>query len=85
MNQKSSLREVPQLVSQVLIPDKWNKVGMALWRATGGSSEGLDLFDVWSAKCPRYDAAYTAAKWDGYEKCPPMCISLMVSGDFTRW
>ena len=51
--------------------EEWNNVGMALWRTTGGSDEGLDLFDGWSAKCPRYDAAYTAAKWDGYERCPP--------------
>jgi hypothetical protein len=47
---------------------------MALWRTTGGSDDGLDLFDSWSAKCPRYDASYTAAKWDGYERCPPTDI-----------
>ena len=51
---------------------KWNNIGMALWRATDGSGEGLDLFDSWSQTWPcGYDAAYTAARWDGYETCPP--------------
>ena len=62
---------------------KWNNIGMALWRATDGSGEGLDLFDSWSQTWPGgYDAAYTAARWDGYEKCPPTEIG---AGASSTW
>lgn len=49
----------------------WNRVCMSVFRATGGSDEGRDMADRWSQQSPHYDAAYTAAKWDGYRGCPP--------------
>jgi hypothetical protein len=51
--------------------EEWNRVGMALWAATNGSDEGLVLFDRWSQKSGKYDAADTAVKWDAYDSCPP--------------
>jgi hypothetical protein len=28
--------------------DDWNRVGMAVWRATGGAEPGFAAFDMWS-------------------------------------
>jgi hypothetical protein len=49
----------------------WNNIGMAAWRATGGSPAGFTAFDAWSRKSPKYDRDITAAKWDAYFKSPP--------------
>ena len=49
----------------------WNRVGMATWRATGGSAEGFEAFKKWSAKSRKYDAAQTVARWKHYFKWPP--------------
>lgn len=51
----------------------WNRIGMALWAATGGSAEGLALFQKWSAKA--YDRPATvAARWRHYAKYPPTSL-----------
>src|SRR5262249_13771842 len=49
----------------------WNRVGMATFRATGGSADGFRAFDAWSAKWPHYDAAYTRNRWETYRRTPP--------------
>jgi hypothetical protein len=52
--------------------DTWNELGMALWRATGGSPEGLELFDRLSAKSPLYGVKITPAqKWANLDASPP--------------
>jgi hypothetical protein len=51
--------------------ENWNKIGMAIWRATDGSDEGLTIFDSFSQKSSKYDAAETLARWNGYFACPP--------------
>jgi RecA-family ATPase len=54
--------------------DGWNSTGMAIWRATGGGGAGFALFDRWSQKSPKYDAANTAKKWAQYFRSPPSSI-----------
>jgi hypothetical protein len=49
----------------------WNRVGMATFRATGGSADGFRAFDAWSAKWPAYDAGYTRNRWETYRRSPP--------------
>jgi hypothetical protein len=49
----------------------WNRYGMALWRATGGSQDGFRLFDEWSKKSAKYDADETEGKWENYDHSPP--------------
>jgi Bifunctional DNA primase/polymerase, N-terminal/Primase C terminal 2 (PriCT-2) len=49
----------------------WNRVGMATFRATGGSADGFRIFDAWAAKWPHYDAAYTRNRWETYRRSPP--------------
>jgi hypothetical protein len=52
--------------------DNWNRIGMALWGATGGSDEGLELFQNWSAKnVETYDEDNTRKEWQGYCRSPP--------------
>jgi hypothetical protein len=51
--------------------EEWNRIGMAVFSATGGSAAGFAIFDKWSQKFPGYNADDTAAKWEWLEKCPP--------------
>jgi hypothetical protein len=52
----------------------WNRVGMAGWRATGGSSAGWEAWNAWSARNTAYDPDATRARWDHYAKSPPTSI-----------
>jgi hypothetical protein len=50
----------------------WNRIGMALWRSTGGSDEGFELFDRWSAKdAEQYNEEDTRKRWQAYFGSPP--------------
>lgn len=51
--------------------DSWNRVGMAVWRATGGSDEGLDAFDFWSQKSRKYEPEAPEERWRAYAGSPP--------------
>jgi hypothetical protein len=53
----------------------WNGIGMALFSATGGSIEGYRLFDAFSRRARKYNAARTRAKWKAFRKCPPRKIT----------
>lgn len=51
---------------------QWNNVGMAVWRALGGSDAGFRLFDAWSQKwVAKYDADETAFRWNHFHRSPP--------------
>src|SRR5262249_50318874 len=54
--------------------DEWNRMGMATWRATGGNEEGFAIFDDWSQKSSKYNAATTRKRWEGYSRSPPDSI-----------
>jgi hypothetical protein len=54
----------------------WNRIGMAVFSATGGSAAGFAMFDKWSQKYPGYDSEHTAAKWEWLEKCLPTEIGV---------
>lgn len=46
-------------------PESWFGIGCALHHETGGSDEGFDLWDEWSAKSPKYSTReYGRYKWD---------------------
>lgn len=51
--------------------EAWNRVGMAVWRATAGSDLGFDAFNAWSERHPSYDATETRARWKHYFDSPP--------------
>ena len=52
----------------------WNRIGMATWAATGGSSAGRAAFHAWSEQNPAYDAAETDRRWLHYNVSPPTQI-----------
>jgi putative DNA primase/helicase len=52
----------------------WNNVGMAIWRATGGSEAGYAAFCAWSAKSEKFDSDTTRARWEHYSTSPPNSI-----------
>lgn len=52
----------------------WNKIGMAIWAATGGSAIGGEIFNEWSKRHPAYNAAETEARWLHYRRSPPTSI-----------
>jgi Bifunctional DNA primase/polymerase, N-terminal/Primase C terminal 2 (PriCT-2) len=62
--------------------DDWNKCGLALFRATGGSDDGLAVFHAWSSKSEKYDAQVTADRWAAYKTCPPTKIGV---GSIFHW
>ena len=68
---ESALETIP---NQDLSWDEWNRVGMAVWRATGGSEEGLDAFDYWSQKSRKYDPEAPEERWRAYSGSPPDSI-----------
>ncbi|MET2825827.1 PriCT-2 domain-containing protein [Mesorhizobium shangrilense] len=49
--------------------DRWIAVGAALYHATDGSAEGLELWDKWSKKSDTYDGA-THSKWETFGSRP---------------
>jgi predicted P-loop ATPase len=53
--------------------DGWNEIGMALYRASGGSDEGFAIFDKWSAQNrDKYDADTTRERWyKNFASSPP--------------
>jgi putative DNA primase/helicase len=56
--------------------DSWNRIGMAIWRASNGSEEGFAIFDEWSQKnSNRYNTRMTRKKWEVYHTTPPDQIS----------
>jgi putative DNA primase/helicase len=54
--------------------DEWNRVGMAVWRASGGTEEGFAAFTKWSDKSAKSDPQRTRARWDHYASSPPTQI-----------
>jgi hypothetical protein len=46
----------------------WLKVGAALHHETGGTAEGFNLFNAWSAKHSTYDEKKTIKTWESFNK-----------------
>lgn len=50
----------------------WNRLGMAAWRASGGSTEGFLAWSDWSAKAAsKHDEGACSARWTHYSVSPP--------------
>jgi RecA-family ATPase len=62
--------------------NEWNNLGMAVWRASGGSAEGFKEFDRWSSKSPIYDGEETEFRWRHYFDSPPSSIGF---GKLVYW
>ena len=63
--------------------ESWNKVGMAIFAATGGSNEGFALFDTFSKKSKaKYTTRKTFDKWRLLHTSPPSEIGF---GSLAYW
>jgi hypothetical protein len=63
--------------------EEWNRRGMALFRATAGSDDGLAVFHAWSRKSEKkYNEQKTIKKWEEYKTCPPDAIG---AGSIFHW
>lgn len=51
--------------------DDWNRMGMAVWRATGGTDDGFRVWADWSAKSSKHDDQACADRWIHYATSPP--------------
>jgi len=54
--------------------EQWNNIGLATWRATGGSDAGFAAFDAWSKKSKKYNLdpdSTTTERWTHYPSSPP--------------
>ena len=49
--------------------DEWNRIGMALYRATAGA--GFEIFDDWSRLSSKYDQETTRKRWEEIHRSPP--------------
>ena len=65
---------VAEIPNQDLEWDEWNKIGMAIWRATGGAAAGGAIFGAFSRKSEKYDQAATQQRWQHYFRSPPDSI-----------
>lgn len=54
----------------------WNKIGMALYAASGGSEEGFIAFDDVSARSPKYQPQAVRERWRNYRRSPPNRITV---------
>jgi hypothetical protein len=49
----------------------WNKIGMATWAASGGSTAGFAAWCAWSEKNQAHDPAACHERWRHYPTSPP--------------
>ena len=51
--------------------DEWSKIGMAVWRASSASAEGLAAWAAWSAKSAKHQEAACLERWHHWFRSPP--------------
>jgi len=57
--------------------DHWLRIGAAIFHETGGTDEGLDVFDRWSATGDKYKGKRdTANKWRSFRPDHPSPVTM---------
>ena len=51
--------------------EEWSRIGMAAWRASGGSEAGLAAWTAWSAKSAKHSDAACEERWQHWFRSPP--------------
>lgn len=51
--------------------NEWNSLGMAIFAASDGATDGYAIFDDFSRKSPKHHPADVKERWANYEKYPP--------------
>jgi hypothetical protein len=56
--------------------DDWNRIGMAIYAASGGSEQGFVAFDDFSGRSPKYRPCAVQERWRNYRRSPPSRVTL---------
>ena len=56
--------------------EEWNRIGLAIYAASGGDDEGFIAFDDLSTRSPKYNSHVVRERWRNYGKSPPTRIGL---------
>lgn len=71
---KASIEAVRAAVEWIPNPDhdwdEWSRIGMAIHAAREGGEDGFEVFDAWSQKSRKYDAAACRERWDHWHRSP---------------
>lgn len=70
------LDEVVAAIPNTFGWDEWNRLGMAIYAASGGSEAGYAAFDDLSARSPKYDPAAVRERWRNFRRSPPSRIGI---------
>jgi hypothetical protein len=75
-NRDLKLAEIVAAIQNNCSWEDWNRIGMAIFAASGGSSDGFVIFDDFSAKSQKYRAHEVQKRWFNYRRSPPSRIGL---------
>jgi hypothetical protein len=70
------LAEIARAIPNNCSWDDWNRIGLAIFAASGGSEDGFVVFDDFSAKSTKYDPRTVGERWRNYRRSPPSRIGL---------
>jgi hypothetical protein len=72
-----AVREAVIFIANPNLPwAEWNRIGMAIFRATGGCEDGFEIFDRLSQRSAKYNARTTRARWQHYFHSPPERVGI---------
>jgi hypothetical protein len=75
-NEELRLDEIVAAIPNRFSWEDWNRVGLAIYAASGGSEEGFIAFEDLSARSPKYDPRAVAESWRNYRRSPPNRIGI---------
>jgi hypothetical protein len=71
-----SLAEIVAAIPNNCSWEDWNRIGLAIYAASGGSGDGFIVFDDFSAKSPKYNPHEVQKRWFNYRRSPPSRIGM---------
>lgn len=75
-DEELDLAAIVAAISNTFCWEEWNRLGMAIYGASGGSDEGFVAFDDLSSRSPKYRPYAVRERWRNYAKSPPSRIGL---------
>jgi len=64
--------------------EEWNRIGMAIFAASGGSGDGRVVWDDFSARSHKYDPRAVEERWRNYRRSPPSRTGIGVLAALAR-
>jgi hypothetical protein len=69
------VKEVVKFIPTALEWHERNSIGMAIFSATVGSQEGLEVWCEWLARSGKFSYGHAVKRWKALHRCPPSRIS----------